>query len=123
MYLYLLNEAHNKILIYYANRWALMTDPNTLNPRERTLLATQFFKLLCEKNSDVERTGQPVAFTTDSIWAEDNLDGVNKEFITSIIINQLRKLDYIIVHADGKISINNIGKGHCNEEITISENI
>jgi hypothetical protein len=68
-----------------------MTDPNTLNPRERTLMATQFFKLLCEKNSDAERTGQPVAFTTDSIWATDNLDGVNKKSITSIIINQLRK--------------------------------
>jgi hypothetical protein len=26
-----------------------MTDPNTLDPRERTLLATRFFKLLCEK--------------------------------------------------------------------------
>ncbi len=75
------------------------------------------------KNSDAKRTGQPVAFTTYSIWAEDNLDGVNKESITSIIINQLRKLDYIIVHADGKISINNIGIGHCNEEITIAENI
>jgi hypothetical protein len=37
---------------------------------------------------------------------------VNKESITSIIINQLRKLEYIIVHADGKISINNKGKGH-----------
>ena len=69
------------------------------------------FKLLCEKNSDAERTGQPVAFTTYSTWAADDLGGVDKESITSIIINQLRKLDYIIVHADGKISINNIGKG------------
>jgi hypothetical protein len=59
----------------------------------------------------------------DDIWATDSLDGVNKEDITSVIINQLRKLDYIIVHADGKISINNIGKGHCNEEITLPENI
>ncbi len=100
-----------------------MTDPNRLNPRERTLLATRFFKLLCEKNSDAERTGQPVAFTIDDIWATDNLDGVNKEDITSVIVDQLRKLDYIIVHADGKISINNIGKGHCNEEITLPENI
>jgi hypothetical protein len=100
-----------------------MTDPNLLNPRERTLLATRFFKLLCEKNYDAERTGQHVAFTTDSIWAADNLDGVNKESITSVIVNQLRKLDYIIVHADGKISINNIGKRHCNEEITIPEDI
>ena len=100
-----------------------MTDPTTLNPRERTFLATRFFKLLCEKNSDAERTGQPVAFTIDDIWATDNLDGANKEEITSVIINQLRKLDYVIVHADGKISVNNIGKGHCNEEITLPENI
>jgi hypothetical protein len=85
-------------------------------------MATRFFKLLCEKNSDAE-TGQPVAFTTDSIWAADDLGGVDKESITSIIINQLRKLDYIILYAYGRISINNIGKGHCNEEITISENI
>ena len=75
------------------------------------------------KNSDAEPTGHPAAFTIDSIWATDNLDGVNKEAITPAIINQLRKLDYIIVHADGKISINNIDKGHCNEEITIPENI
>ena len=86
-------------------------------------MATRFFKLLCEKNSDAERTGQPVAFTTYSTWAADDLGGVDKESIISIIINQFRKLDYIIVHADGKISINNIGKGHCNEEITIPENI
>jgi hypothetical protein len=99
-----------------------MTDPDVLKPRERTLLATRFFKLLCEKNSDAERTGQPVAFTIEDIWATDNLDGVNKEDMT-LIISQLRKLDYIIVHADGKISINNIGKGHCNEEITLPENI
>jgi len=56
-----------------------MTDPNTLNPRERTLLATRFFKFLCEKSSDAERTGQPAAFTMDDIWATDSLDGVNKE--------------------------------------------
>jgi hypothetical protein len=100
-----------------------MTDPNTLNPRERTLMATRFFKLLCEKNSDAERTSRLAAFTTDAIWATDDLDGINKEAITSIIINQLRKLNYIIVHADGKISINDIGKGHCNEEIILPENI
>jgi hypothetical protein len=35
------------------------------------------------KKIDAERTGQPTAFTTDSIWAADNLDGVNKESITS----------------------------------------
>jgi hypothetical protein len=100
-----------------------MADPKTLNPRERTILATRFFKLLCEKNSDAERTGQPVAFTIDSIWGTNELDGINKETITPVIINQLRKLDYIIVHADDKIRINNLGKGHCNEEITISEDI
>jgi hypothetical protein len=100
-----------------------MTDPDKLNPRERTLLATRFFKLLCEKNSDAERTGQSVAFAIDTIWATDNLDGINKETIMPIIIGQLRKLDYIIVHADEKISINNIGKGHCNEEITLPEDI
>jgi hypothetical protein len=100
-----------------------MTDPNTLDPKERTLMATRFFKLLCERNSDAERTGQPAAFNTDTIWATDDLDGVNKEAITSIIIDQLRKLNYIIVHADGKISISNIGKGHCNEEIALPENI
>jgi hypothetical protein len=100
-----------------------MTDPDVLKPKERTLLATRFFKLLCEKNSDAERTGQPVAFTIEDIWGSDDLDGVNKEDMTSVIIGQLRKLDYIIVHADGKIGINNIGKGHCNEEITLPENI
>jgi hypothetical protein len=63
------------------------------------------------------------AFTTDTIWATDDLDGVNKEAITSIIIDQLKKLNYIIVHADGEISISNIRKGHCNEEITIPENV
>ena len=70
-----------------------------------------------------ERTGQPIAFTIGDIWATGDLEGVDKEDITSVIITQLRKLDYIIVHADGKISINNIGKGHCNEEITLPENI
>jgi hypothetical protein len=40
-----------------------------------------------------------------------------------MIINHLRKLDYIIVHADGKISINNNGKDHYNEEIIMPENI
>jgi hypothetical protein len=114
---------YNKILIYHANRRNLMTDPDKLNPRERTLLATRFFKLLCEKNFDAERTGRPVAFTVDTIWTTDNLDGINKETIMPIIIDRLRKLDYIIVHADKKISINNVGKGHCNEEITLPEDI
>ena len=111
------------MLIYHTNRWSLMTDPKALNPRERTILATRFFKLLCEKNADAERTGQPVAFTTDSILETDDLDGIDKEAITPVIIDQLRKLGYIIVHADDKISINNLGKGHCNEEITIPEDI
>ncbi|HKI10129.1 MAG TPA: hypothetical protein VKA09_17200, partial [Nitrososphaeraceae archaeon] len=79
------------------------------------------FKLLCKKALMLK--GQLAAFTTDAIWATDDLDGINKEAITSIIINQLRKLNYIIVHADGKISINDIGKGHCNEEIILPENI
>jgi hypothetical protein len=48
---------------------------------------------LCEKNSNAERTGQSVVFTIDDIWATDNLNGINKEDITSVIINQLRKLD------------------------------
>jgi hypothetical protein len=76
---------------------------------------------LCDKNSDAERTGQPLAFTTDNIWATDNLDKVSKEDATPVIIEHLRKLDYIIVHADGKITINNTGKNHCNEEITLPQ--
>ncbi|MGH9986947.1 MAG: hypothetical protein ACRD8W_23635 [Nitrososphaeraceae archaeon] len=101
----------------------LISNSTTLSPREKTLLATRFFKLLSEKNSDAERTGQPLAFSTDSIWGTDNLDGISKESITSLIINHLRKLDYIIVHADRKISINNNGKDHYNEEIIMPENI
>jgi hypothetical protein len=104
------NLRNQRFRAFLWTRYHSMTDPDALHPRERTLLATRFFKLLCEKNSDAERTGQPVAFNIDDIWATDNIDGVNKEDITSVIINQHRKLDYIIVHADGKISINNIGK-------------
>ncbi|MGH9966080.1 MAG: hypothetical protein ACRD5E_14815 [Nitrososphaeraceae archaeon] len=100
-----------------------MSNSSTLTPREKTLLATRFFKLLSEKNLDAERTGQSLAFSTDSIWETDYLDGISKESITPIIIDHLRKLDYIIVHADGKISINNNGKDHYNEEIVMPENI
>lgn len=100
----------------------LMTDVNTLAPREKTLLATRFFKLLSEKNSDAERTGQPLAFSTDSIWGTDDLDGINKESVTPVIINHLRKLDYIILHVGGKISINNNGKEHYNQDIVMPEN-
>jgi hypothetical protein len=95
----------------------------TLNPRQRPVLIRCFYKLLYEKNSDSERTALPVAFTTDSIWGTDDLDGVNKETIIHVTINQLRKLDYILQHANSKISINHIVKGHCNEHITIPVDI
>jgi hypothetical protein len=71
--------------------------------------------LLYEKNSDSERTALPVAFTTDSIWGTDDLDGVNNETIMHVTINQLRKFDYIIQHV--------YNTTYCNEHITISEDI
>jgi len=100
-----------------------MDNLNTLTPREKAVSATRFFKLLSEKNSDAERTSQSLAFSIEGIWGTDDLDGISKESITPMIINHLRKLDYIIVHADGKISINNNGKDHYNEEIIMPENI
>jgi len=39
------------------------------------------------------------------------------------IINHLRKLDYIIEHADSKISITNFGKKHCDEQISLPQSI
>jgi hypothetical protein len=97
--------------------------PKTLSPRQRPVLTRCFYKLLYEKNSDSERTAIPITFTTDSIWGTDDLDVVNKETIIHVTINQLRKLDYIILHADSKLSINDIVKAHSNEQITIPEDI
>jgi hypothetical protein len=57
-----------------------MSNPNTLSPREKTLLATRFFKLMSEKNFDAERTGQSLAFSIDSIWHTNKLDGISKEY-------------------------------------------
>ena len=111
------------MLIYYTNRSDLMTDPKALNPRERTILATRFFKLLCEKNSDAERTGLPSTFVKDDVWGTNDLDGINKEAMMPPIINHLKKLDYIIEHADGKISITNLGKKHCDEQISLPASI
>ena len=100
-----------------------MADPSRLSLRERTILATRFFKLLCLKKADAERTGIPTAFVKDDVWGTDNLDGINKEDIMPSIINHLRKLDYIIEHADGKISITNFGKKHCDEQISLPQSI
>jgi hypothetical protein len=98
---------------------------NKLNPEVRTALTSRFFRLLCEKNSDAERTNQPNLFTKDSIWGtnNDNLDGINKDAIMPAIIGHLKKLQYIVEHADGKISITSSGKGHCGEKIVLSEGI
>jgi len=41
-----------------------MDNLNTLTPREKAVLATRFFKLLSEKNSDAERTSQSLAIVT-----------------------------------------------------------
>jgi hypothetical protein len=100
------------MLIYYTNKPNLMADPKALNPRERTILATRFFKLLCEKNSDAERTGLSTAFVKDDVCGTNDLNGINKEAIMPPIVNHLKKLDHIIEHADGKISITNLGKKH-----------
>jgi hypothetical protein len=95
-----------------------------LNPDARTTLASRFFKLLCEKNSDAERTNQPNIFIKDDIWGtDDDLDGISEEKVMPSIIGHLKKLQYIVEHADGKISLTNEGKGHCGEKIILPESI
>jgi hypothetical protein len=95
-----------------------------LNPDARTTLASRFFKLLCEKHSDAERTDQPNIFTKEDIWGTSgDLDGISKEKIMPLIIGHLKKLQYIVEHADGKISLTNEGKGHCSEKIILPESI
>jgi hypothetical protein len=95
-----------------------------LNPETRTTLSSRFFKILCEKNSDAERTNQSNIFTKDDIWGiGEDLDGISKEKIMPLIIGHLKKLQYIIEHADGKISLTNEGKGHCGEKIILPESI
>jgi hypothetical protein len=47
-----------------------MDNLNTLTPREKAVLATRFFKLLSEKNSDAERTSQSLAFSIEGIWGQ-----------------------------------------------------
>jgi hypothetical protein len=93
---------------------------NILNPDARTTLASRFFKLLCEKNSDAERTNQSNIFAKDDIWGtDDDLDGISEEKVMPSIIGHLKKLQYIVEHADGKISLTNEGKGHCGEKISL----
>ena len=91
-----------------------------LDAEARTTLASRFFKLLCEKNSDAERTGKSNIFTKDDIQESWDLDDINKEDnIMPSITSHLRKLEYIIEHADGKISLTYEGKKHCGEKIIL----
>src|SRR5919198_365290 len=99
----------------------MASNQNISDPEARSTLAGRFFKLLSEKNSDAERTGKPNIFTKDDIWESWDLDGINKENITQSIIRHLRKLEYIIEHADGKVSLTYEGKKHCGEKITLPQ--
>jgi hypothetical protein len=97
----------------------MVSDKNILDPETRSTLAGRFFKLLCEKNSDAERTGKLNIFTKDDIWQRWDLDDISKENITQSVIRHLRKLEYIVEHADGKVSLTNEGKKHCGEKIIL----
>jgi hypothetical protein len=94
---------------------------NISDPEDRSTLASRFFKLLCEKNSDAERTGKPNIFTKDDIWESWDLDSTSKAGITQSIISHLRKWEYIVEHADGKVSLTYEGKKHCGEKIMLPQ--
>jgi len=99
----------------------MASNQNVSDPETRSILASRFLKLLCERNSDAERTGKPNIFTKDDIWESWDLEGISKESVTESIISHLRKLEYIIEHADGKVSLTYEGKKHCGEKITLPQ--
>ena len=99
----------------------MASNQNISDPEARSTLASRFFKLLCERNSDAERTGKPNIFAKDDIWESWDLDSTSRDSITQSIISHLRKLEYIVQHADGKVSLTYEGKKHCGEKITLPQ--
>lgn len=88
-----------------------------LNERDRRTIVASFIKKLCKEDDESRRNkGQPAALTVTEIW-KDNLGGFGQDKVAPLAIRFFRDdKHYIIESNDGKISLTEIGRQHCNDE-------
>ena len=96
------------------------TKPRILNEVDRKILGTRYFKSLCEKKDEHDDKS---TFSKTEIYELTQLGAYNKEIVIPLIINKLKQLNYIVEDINERISLTDLGKRHCNEEVVLNKSI
>jgi hypothetical protein len=91
-----------------------------LNERDRKILGTRYLHALCKKMNIEQREGP---FFKYEIYKDAEIGAYNSEVVIPLIIEKLKKLKYIREDKDERISITNLGREHCKDEVTLDESI
>lgn len=95
------------------------TKPRILNEVDRKILGTRYFRSLCDKT----HTYGDSVFSKTEIYGLTQLGAYNKEVVIPLIINKLKQLNYIAEDVNERISLTDLGKQHCNEEVVLNPSI
>jgi hypothetical protein len=88
-----------------------------LYEQHRRTIGAGFIKKLCKEDYDSRRNrGQPAALTVTEIW-KDNLGSFDRDKVAPLAVRFFRdEKHYITQSNDGRISLTEIGRQHCNDE-------
>ena len=88
-----------------------------LYEQHRRTIGAGFMRKLCKEDDDsIRNKGRPAALSVTEIW-RDNLGSFDQDKVAPLAVRFFRdKKHYIIQGNDGKISLTEIGRQHCNDE-------
>ena len=95
-----------------------MGNNNNNNPmlyeKHRRTIGANFMKTLCERDHNAIQNGLDNYFTIDDLW--EHLRGFNQQQISHLVIRYFQNdRHYIMQHPDGRISLTDVGRQHCND--------